>query len=357
MPRDCLGGGRCYRCCVPTSFRPSRGSCIAAFLALALASAGCASPQDSSVRPQPASPASEPALTPPPAEEAWWRRTGDPILASLVERGLAGDKEAACRLTALRQRDRAAAAKTVGGTLKRLFAKETSARDQAAREIVVRRLADRRARLAGDIALAYLDLRRLQQIHTLRANVLDQYKDNAQIAEFRRQAGLVSAVDGALAASQDEAARAELGYVDGRLQDALAALSRLVGEEPGVLAGQVGVTAPLPFALLSGADAQADNGREAALNAALEAANRTAKDARSAYREGAGNFATLYVAEAAVLSLAQALADARAQRAGITLRQWSARAEGWARADIEKPASASVMPQTSSGNSEAADCD
>lgn len=320
---------------------------MAAFLALA--SAGHASP---ATGPADAAPiAVQPA---PPVEEAWWRKAGDPVLAALIEQGLAADREAACGLARLHARDRTAAAKNFGATLKRLFSsKDAGSRDQATREAAVGHLAERRSRIAQDIALAYVELRRLQQIHTLRAAVLDQYKDNAQIAEFRRQAGLVSAIDGALAAAQDDTARAELGYVDGRLQDALAALAHAVGAEPAGVAAQVGITAPLPSALLDGLAAQTDNGREARLDEALEAARRAAKDARSAYREGAGNFTTLYVAEAAALSVEQALADARAQRAAATIRQWSARDEGWARADIALPAA----PDMPAASSEMADCD
>lgn len=295
-----------------------------------------------------AAPVAEPLPPPPiPVPRPWWQGTGDAVLAGLVEQGLSADLELVCRVAHLRTRDREAGKKSLGSSLKRLFAaRDAEARDRAAREAAVSRVADRRAALARDIALAYVDLRRLQQLHTLRAGVLDEYKDNAEIAEFRRQAGLASTVDGALAATQNETARAELGYIDGRLPDALAELARLTRVEPATLSARVGEGTPLPPALLDGPDAQQDNGREAALSEAIEAAKRTARDARTAYREGAGNMATVYVAEAAALSVEQALADARAVRAAATVRQWSNAGQAWARADIEDPARAATTDQT-----------
>lgn len=356
---DCVTGRRCYRSNVATFPQPSHASWTAAFLALMLATAGCATTGTGSPSQQIApAPLDAPAAAA-PDQEPWWHQAGDPVLAGLIEQGMAANPELTCRIAVLHEQDRedAASAKTWGATLKRLFAKDAIAREQAERDTRVRRLADRRVQLAQRIALAYIEVRRLQQIHALRAGVLGQYSDNADIAEFRRQAGLVPAVDSALARSQDETARAELGYTDGRLNDAIAALAQLVGEEPGALVSRVGETGALPAALDDAGAMTADAEREKNLATALDAARRTAKDARTAYREGAGDFATLYVAEVAVLSLEQAQVDVRAERAAGTIRQWSAQSDDWARSDIERPVPPPATSAPPAKDSHAGDCD
>lgn len=342
---DCLDRRTWYRYCVSISPRTWRGLTKVALPVLALGLASVLVPFRAKA--EPASEVSQAAIVPTPVllapvAQAWWRRSGDAVLTGLVEQGLFADHDLTCRLSALKERDRTAAKRDLGASLKRLFAaKDAIASAQAARAADVERIAGGREARARDIALAYLDLRRLQHLHALRAAVIDQYKDNAEIAEFRRQAGLASAIDSALASVQDETARAELGYIDGRLPDALARLAQLTGLAPQELAARVGESGPLPPGLLEGQGAQADNGREAALAEALEKARRTARDVRAAYREGAATIATLYVAEAAQLSAEQALEDTRAIRAEATVNSWSIADRAWARGDIEPATTAS----------------
>ncbi|SFG51412.1 hypothetical protein SAMN05518801_13816 [Novosphingobium sp. CF614] len=366
MQHDCVIGGRCYRYHVPTSPRSLRGSGNAALLSLLLAIAGCATPHKA-IDSRPA--VSDAPVPPLAGPEPWWRQTGDPVLATLVAQGLDANAGLACRIAALRRQDRAAdaLAKTLGAALKRLFADKMQAQGRRDREARAQGLADRRARLAEDIALAYVEVRRLQQIGALRSGLIGQYKDNAEIAEFRRQAGLVPALDGALARSQDETARAELGYADARLDEALAALARLVGEKSDTLTTRLGETGALPALSAPstvaqdkeqgeahGEDASADAGqREARLSDTLETARRAARDARIAYREGAGNIATLYVAEAAALSVEQALIDARAERVSAAIRSRGAHGDDWARIDVERLASISA---TAAAPADGGDC-
>ncbi|HKR91314.1 TolC family protein [Novosphingobium sp.] len=341
-------GAICWR--VPSPTRTSRGIRNAVLPALALAATGCASPGNVAPNISEAIDTTRPS---PVQQEPWWRETGDPILASLIEQGLAADSGIVCRMAALGQKGHAAAqsAKTLGASLQRLFAKQALAREEANREAHVLELVHRRTELAERIALSYVELRRLQQIRVMRANLLDQYRDNAEIAEFRRQAGLVPALDSALARTQDETARAELGYTDGRLEDALTYLAGLTGLEPGVLSARVGIVAPLPPALENAPAPPEAGDRPPDLTKTVDAARRTAKDMRSAYREGATGFTSLYVAEVAALSVEQALADARAQRAASVIRQWNARGNDWARADVDHatPPSPAIAAQSDAG--------
>lgn len=316
----------------------------ATLLALALASAGCAGAgKDVASAPTPAG-GTEASASPSVAAPAWWREAGDPVLATLVQQGLDISPEVICRIASLRQYDHQTAedARRIGARLGRLLGDKSVKADPQIREDKVERVSTRRERLARQIALAYIEVRRLQQDVALRGSLRSQYKDNAEVAQFRREAGLASAIDGSLARSQDEAAQGELGFAQGRLDEAMAQLARLVGEQPDALAAKLGSPGAIPdppIDPLSIAPPEeprrevlADTVlREARLTQALDEARRTVRDARVAYREGAGAFSTLYVTEAAALGVELALVDARAGRVTATFDLWSGKDGGWAR--------------------------
>lgn len=323
-------------------------------LALVLASAGCnGAGQGVASTPDPATAGATAEQAAPPSS-AWWKETGDPVLAALVEQGLDANLELACQISALRRYDEEAEqnARRIGARLGRLLGDKSVQGDPHARDERVERVVTRRARLARQIALAYVDVRRLQQDVTMRGDLRAQYKDNAEVAQFRREAGLAPAIDGSLARSQDEVAQGELGFAQGRLEDAMAELARLVGDKPEALAARLGAPAPIPdppvdpLAIAPPEDprraALADGVlREARLAQALEESRRTVKDARSAYRGGAGGFATLYVAEAAATAVDLALLDARAGRVTATLDLWSGQDPSWAREGLAPVVAAS----------------
>ncbi|WP_404479583.1 RND transporter [Novosphingobium sp. BL-52-GroH] len=317
-------------------------------LALVLASAGCSAAGGNVPRTPTPEAAAPRDAAPAPAAPAWWREAGDPVLAALVQQGLDSSQEIACRVSSLRQYDREVAedARRIGVRLGRLLGDKRVRPDPEAREQRMDRVAARRARLARQIALAYVEVRRLQQDIALRNALRDQYKDNAEVAQFRREAGLAPAIDGALARSQDETARGELGFAQGRLADAIAELARLLGDTAESLAGKLGTPGAIPdppvdpLAIASPEDprraALADGVlREARLAQALEEARRTVRDARAAYRQGAAGFSTLYVAEAAATAVDLALVDARAARVTATLDLWSGQDAGWSREGLD----------------------
>lgn len=318
-----------------------------AVIALVFASAGCSTAgTELASKPGPTVPevAADAAVPPAPA---WWEDLGDPVLAGLVRQGLESSQELSCQLSALRRHDQEAAqeARRIGARLGRLLGDRSGPPEAEAREERVERIVTRRARLARQIALAYVDVRRLQQDTALRTELQGQYKDNAEVAQFRREAGLVSAIDGALARSQDEIARGELGFAQGRLADAMTELARLVGETPDAMAARLTEPAVIPdppvdpLVLAAPEDprrsALADKVlQEARLARALEESRRTVRDARSAYRAGVGAYSTLYVAEAAAAAVDLALLDARTNRVTATLDLWSERDPSWARAGL-----------------------
>ncbi|MEZ0132153.1 MULTISPECIES: RND transporter [Novosphingobium] len=314
----------------------------AALMALALACAGCAeTTRDVASAPAPAAGAETPVV---PAAPAWWREAGDPVLATLIQQGLDTSPEVICRIASLRQYDYQTEhdAKRIGAKLGRLFGDKSVNADPQIRTEKVDRVSARRERLARQIALTYVEVRRLQKDVALRGNLRAQYKDNAEVAQFRREAGLVPAIDGSLARSQDETAQGELGFAQGRLDQAIAELARLVGDQPDALAAKLGTPGTLPDPAVDPlASAAPENPqravladavlREARLTQALEESRRSVRDARTAYREGAGAFSTLYVTEAAALAVELALADARAARVTATLDLWSGQDGSWAR--------------------------
>jgi outer membrane protein TolC len=287
-----------------------------------------------------------------PAAPEWWRKAGDPVLTTLVRRGLDHSQQIACRVARLRHHDFQDAQKTkrIGAALGRLLgASQRASTDARARthEEQVQRVVVQRVRVARQIALAYVEVRRLQEEVALRRGWRDQYKDNAEVAVFRREAGLVSAIDGALARSQNQAAQGELDFAERRLNDAMSQLADLIGDAPDALAGKLGPPGtvtdyPVDTLATAGPEdprrvALADDIlREARLTQALKEARQTVRDARGAYRQGAGEFATLYAAEAAFTAMNLALVNARASRMMGTLDLLSGQDAAWARQGLEQ---------------------
>lgn len=354
-------------------------------------------------------------LAPPPPDTAdhaaidqpWWKEAGDPLLAQLIEQGLAHDPALACQAHALARRNTIATAHSIKARLNRMVAP----RDGAAMRLSdAYDLAQIRSRRAANIALAYIEARRWQARIALRAQALAPLRDNAEIARFRREAGLVAALDGDMA---DVMTRLETTNVDtarGALAEAIARLSTLTGalpEDLRVLLGPDG-TPPMFTATPGGEDVShradllaleirltADLARhritQDAIDAQLKApdtatpaitrwikaqkqasaewheaaealttattrlaplartqalADRAAGDARLAYRNGAGSFATLYVAEAAALAGRERRVDTQAALAGATVALWSAQGQGWQPSDL-KPA---INPTADTGD-------
>jgi outer membrane protein TolC len=334
---------------------------------LSLASAGCTVTPAVAVVP----PAATVPMPVAPVAPEWWRQAGDPVLARLVQQGLGSSEEIACRISGLRQFDLHVAQeeKRIGTKFNRLFradqkiAADARARAREARE---QRVVARRIDLARQIALDYVEVRRLQEEIALRSGLHDQYKDNAEVAQFRREAGLVSAIDGALAQSQDEAAQGELGFAQARLGEVVSRLARLIGDTPEAVVGKMGPPGPVLTPPNDAPSARApenarrtaladDIAREARLVRALEQARRTVRDARGAYRQGAGEFTTLYVAEAAVTAVNLALVNVRANRMTATLELWSEQDTTWANRGLEPVVAG--QPMTVVTTSEIADCD
>lgn len=358
-------------------------------LALALACAACAVPTPRVVQPDLA-----PAEPVPADAEPWWAAAGDPALAHVIAQGLAHDPALACSAWQL-QADAAQAdarRRHLGGRLAGVFGHRPVAEGLPPGAYAHAALVNRRA---ATMAEAYFAVRLAQARLAGRRTALAPWQDNAEIARFRREAGLVSAIDGALggvmvdldadAVTQAEAELAsavahlaqETGLTpeaalalmgdgrpqDGRSQDGRshdvrplpdlpdaaprrAALMALRQQQAqAVVAGKATVDearAALASATAA-SNAEIDSAAKALAAAraltegsarTLAQAERTVRDARAGYRAGVETFATLYVAEASALAAAEADATARARLARAQVRLWAAQGLGWVPADL-----------------------
>lgn len=291
---------------------------------------GCASTQGPSVRPQ-AAPLTSPATPASPAPAAWWDRAGDPVLAVLVDQGLASDprlRREAQRVAQAEARSRQWQWRVVQWVARVLH------QAPEAPDALAARWSDARLRKAARIARAYVEVRRLQALLALRQDFQDHFRDDADYARWRREAGLVSGVDSGLAGTLQGLNSDALASTRTRLEAAVGALARLDGVARGDLELRLHDGAQMPRIAGPGPAACAPTGTgQAALKAATERDNalgelernaaRTVEDARAAYHLGTGDFATLYVAETAALSAREARIDALARSDLAAIALWT----------------------------------
>lgn len=229
----------------------------------------------------------------------WWRQSGDALLDEMVAQAL-GPMEAVCQPP---QRG-------LGGLLHR--------RNEARRHAEAAERAALRLQKAEAVGLAYLRLRAWQDRLAARRAMLAPWADNAEIAHFRHEAGLVAALDEDMAGvmvglnATDEAA-ARAGY-----DRALGDLAKLTGQDAAALRARLDKTSAMPI----GGPSQPAAG---SLTARAEEA---VANARIAYRGGTTGFATLYVAEANALAAREAQIVATRDAAMATILQWSAKGMG-----------------------------
>jgi multidrug efflux system outer membrane protein len=257
--------------------------------ALALALAGCASlqsgPRDASddAPPPPAAwaaAASAPASVDAAALDAWWRRFGDARLSELTAAADARNTDVRAASARVRQARalRAQAASALGPALSATASAQASRREgqggstrsvggaldagwspdlsggvragvvAADADIDASRalLAQARAAVATELALAYLDLRSAQQrLAIAKANLAAQ-EETLQISRWRAQAGLVSALDSDQAESAAAQTRAQLPALATAIDQNAHAIALLAGRAPAELLVELRVPAPLP---------------------------------------------------------------------------------------------------------------
>jgi Outer membrane protein len=267
------------------------------------------------------------------AQPPWWQASDDAELAAFINEALAGDPDIACRIARLQEVRQNASSKSVGASVRRLLQRDSQAHLQSEIAKHADGLAGRRIEIARRTTLAYFEVRRLQRRKALQAALFEQYRDNREVAQFRQEAGLVPAIDSALAGTLEFSTKAEFGYADAKLADAVAELARQIHSEPETLARRLGIpdTAEPGASTIILPDVKAALPVDPSLVEARKAAEQAVRDARSAYRQGAGSFSALYVAEVAMLSVEQAIIDAQSRSAASEALEKFAGNQDWAR--------------------------
>ncbi|WP_229813637.1 TolC family protein [Novosphingobium colocasiae] len=277
-----------------------------------------------------------PAPPPPPETALWWHSAGDAVLDQLIERGLATDKPLACEAQALhrdggkaRTRD-----KRLDRRIARLFGAAGAEADSADLQARAYDYADHRARLAARIAATYLDVRRLQEIATLRRKMQAQFKDNAEIARFRREAGLVDGLDVGLAGSLVAINGSSLDADRQTFEDKARELADLTGMDETTLLASLGEEGKVPDLTIAAAAMPADKATPPT-GIALYRADLAALERRltaGLLRDGVG---AQDIASALSVSGGDAGADEKAALAARSLGRLRA-AENDARAQIAR---------------------
>ena len=275
------------------SERAVRAVVVAALLA-AGAAAGCGV-RRSYTPPTPRVPSAWESRAPGPAAggdeavlAAWWGAFGDPQLTSLMTRAVAGNldvRTAVARVREARASARAArgplapavdasgsarasgtgSAAGFGGTSQSyslgldasweldLFGGLRSSVDAAAATAEARAadLQDVLVSLTAEVVLDYIDVRSGQQrLEIARSNVALQ-EQTLELTRLRQQAGLGTELEVQQALSNVENTRAQIASLEGQVSRSVHALSVLLGQTPGALAGELSVPGPIPSAPLS----------------------------------------------------------------------------------------------------------
>lgn len=222
--------------------------------------------------------------TPDPLAQ-WWRRFDDTQLSGLVERALQANTSVNSAEAALREaralRDISAAglyptldasasaqrnrigsgssSKTeyntfqagldasweidvFGGQRSLLRASDASVLASAAS------LGDMQVSIAAEVALDYIALRNAQARLAIARENLASQRETLQIAQWRRQAGLVTSLDVEQARTSAEQTAALLPALQKTVEQTVHALSVLVGQAPATLSAELGTAGPVPVA-------------------------------------------------------------------------------------------------------------
>lgn len=270
---------------------PSRGLC-AVFLALGLAGCAPLAAPDRTL-PEIAVPATWSA-TPAGASDGasddgqarssvdlarWWRNFDDPEIGVLVERALLSNtslraaREALAQARAVREVQAAGLLPSLGGSASaqrarpagghatnrfqagldaaweidlfggRASAVEAAEADARAAEAG---LAGVQVSLAAEVALAYLELRGLQNRLAIARRNLAAQNETLQLARWRAQAGLTTSVEVEQARAAAEQTAAQVPLLETGIAQASHALEVLTGQAPGALKAALADARPVP---------------------------------------------------------------------------------------------------------------
>ncbi len=100
--------------------------------------------------------------------------------------------------------------------------------------------------IQGEVARNYMELRVNQQLAEITKNNLAAQRETQRLTQIRQQAGLVSQLDVAQAQAQADTTEAQLPTYEALAQQAIYALSILLGREPAALVARLGQVKSIP---------------------------------------------------------------------------------------------------------------
>lgn len=103
-----------------------------------------------------------------------------------------------------------------------------------------------RTSIAGEVATNYVNARLVQARLVIARSTLSTQEDNLQIARWRVQAGLVSALDVEQARAQRAQTAASIPSLESSYLQAVARLGTLTGQAPGALRTEMETATPIP---------------------------------------------------------------------------------------------------------------
>jgi NodT family efflux transporter outer membrane factor (OMF) lipoprotein len=103
-----------------------------------------------------------------------------------------------------------------------------------------------RTSIAGEVATIYINARLAQARLVIAHSTLSTQDDNLQIARWRVEAGLVSALDVEQARAQRAQTAASIPTLETSYLQAVARLGTLIGEAPGALRSEMATAQPIP---------------------------------------------------------------------------------------------------------------
>jgi NodT family efflux transporter outer membrane factor (OMF) lipoprotein len=213
---------------------------------------------------------------------AWWRRLDDPMLTDLIATATAGNLRIVQSLARLAEAREArvqagadllptlTASSGASDNVTHVAGRSSSSRQlslgadaswqadifgglargvQAARAEEAAAAFDLegvRTSIAGEVATNYIDARLAQARLVIARSTLSTQDDNLQIARWRVQAGLVSALDVEQARAQRAQTAATIPGLETSYLQAVARLGTLTGQAPGALRGTMETPRPIP---------------------------------------------------------------------------------------------------------------
>jgi len=252
---------------------PLRASVLV--MALSLLLSGCASlyATDSDTDPAGAQSASAVSLS------TWWQDFHDPLLAELIQQALLANPNITAAQAALQQaralRDVKLAATrpqvTVSGSVQRnksenspssigyssgldasweldVFGAKRDAVANSEADLTAARanLRDVQLSMTAEVALAYIQLRGLQEQLTLAQHNLASQLETLQLTQWRTQAGLVTSLEVAQAQTAASQTAAQIPSLENSQATARHSLAVLTGQQPTELDAILATAAPIP---------------------------------------------------------------------------------------------------------------